>query len=103
MPEKITGNRPSEVYQEFENLFKDDELVFSPFRSLVRDDGVALEGLNFLRVEDSEKFYRVKAGDGGYDIAVTVEEIGDSYEITQIRSPDSRSLSNYLEDHFEVN
>lgn len=104
MPERITGQRRSEVYDEFEALFDEKDLSYTPYMSLGLDDSVDLEELGFQRIEGVEKFYTVRAEDEDYEIAVEVGEIDESYGITSIRSTEGNdNLANYLEDYFSVN
>lgn len=103
MEEDLTGRRRSEVYREFEQLFDDSDLFYTPFESRVRDVSTELKDLDFLRIEGSKKYYAVRTDDEDYMIAVKVEELEQSCGITDIETLEGPGgLSDYLKDYFNV-
>ncbi len=94
--QRLSGSRPSEVYNQFEKILNDEE-IHDP------ENEIPVKLLGFNRIEGGKKYYDLKV-ENKIEIYVSIEMVDDErYEISEITSiEDDNRLGKYLEESLSV-
>lgn len=99
--QRLSGSRPSEVYNQFEKILNDEEIHYPDL--LDPENEIPVKLLGFNRIEGGKKYYDLKV-ENKIEIYVSIEMVDDErYEISEITSiEDDNRLGKYLEESLSV-